>query len=175
HRVAVHRADERLGKGAEDLEGAVPALGQALDEVRGRRHRVGLRILQVGAGGEGAAGLIAREDGAAGLVVVLPRGEVPGDPLVEVRTPGIARLRAAQGDDPDVAALLIGDGHGVVLGLLELQPKHGAQPIFTPYFSRVSSRSSRPSPGASGTAMKPSTMAGRSRKSSNQRGSRVGS
>ncbi|PYM93033.1 MAG: hypothetical protein DME04_13370 [Candidatus Rokuibacteriota bacterium] len=46
---------------------------------------------------------------------------------------------------------------------------------FTPYFSSVSSRSSRPSPGVSGTAMNPSTIFGRSRNSSNQSGSRVGS
>ena len=49
-----------------------------------------------------------------------------------------------------------------------------AQPSFTPYFSRVSSRSSRPSPGASGRAMKPSTIGGRSRNSSNHSGSRRG-
>src|SRR5881628_726246 len=48
-------------------------------------------------------------------------------------------------------------------------------PIFTPYFSRVSSRSSSPSPGASGSAMKPSMIGGRSRNSSNHKGSRVGS
>src|SRR5712691_2419506 len=49
------------------------------------------------------------------------------------------------------------------------------QPSFTPYFSSVSWRSSRPSPGASGTVMKPSTIFGCSRNNSNHRGSRVGS
>jgi hypothetical protein len=113
--VAVDGADQGLGKIPQDLEGAVPSLGQAFDESGRRGHGVRLRILQVGPGREGAARLVAGEHGAADLVVVFHGGEVSGDALVEVGAPGIAGLRAAQGDDADVAALLEDNGHGDVL------------------------------------------------------------
>src|SRR5438093_674320 len=99
----------------EPLERAIPSPGDALDEVRGGLHGVGLRILQVRPGGEGAAGLVAGEDGAADLVVVLHGGEVAGESLVEVGAPRVARPGSAESDDTDVIAFLVGDGHGDVL------------------------------------------------------------
>jgi len=108
-------ADEGLGEIAQDLECAIPPLRQALDELRRRPHRVRLRIFQIGARREGAARLVAGEDGAVDLVVVLHRGEVAGDTLVEVGAPRISRLRAAERDDADMTACLVGDGHGGLL------------------------------------------------------------
>src|SRR5262249_1679008 len=109
---------------------------------------------------------------------------------------GIGLLQSAQ----DGAAQLVVEGVAL-LGAIHHEPPHAGawrvdyehvrgprippwvgvgrdpagQPSLTPYFSRVSGRSSSPSPGASGTAMNPSTIFGRSRNSSNQSGSRVGS
>ena len=68
-------------------------LGMLLMKLRGRGHGVGLRILQVGAGREGAAALVAGEDGAADLVVVLHGREVAREALVEVGAPRVAGLR----------------------------------------------------------------------------------
>src|SRR5438093_1390705 len=113
--VSVDGADQRLRKIPEHLERAIPSPGDAPDEVRGGLHGVGLRILQVRPGGEGAAGLVAGEDGAADLVVVLHGGEVAGESLVEVGAPRVARPGSAEGDDTDVIAFLVGDGHGDVL------------------------------------------------------------
>src|SRR2546430_7754682 len=48
----VDGAHQRLGEVPEDLEGAVPPLWDALDELRGRGHGVRLRVLQVGARSE---------------------------------------------------------------------------------------------------------------------------
>src|SRR5207249_852009 len=96
---------------AEHLERAVLPLRDALDQLRRRVHRVRLRIFQVGAGRERATALVAGEDGAPDVVVLLHGVEVTLDPLVEVGAPGVTRRRAAERDDPDVIALLVLDRH----------------------------------------------------------------
>src|SRR5207249_3961490 len=102
---------------AEHLERAVLPLRDALDQLRRRVHRVRLRIFQVGAGRERATALVAGEDGAPDVVVLLHGVEVTLDPLVEVGAPGVARRRAAERDDADVIALLVLDRHvGVLSG-----------------------------------------------------------
>src|SRR5262249_60179855 len=123
HGVAVDGADERLGKVAEDFEGAAAALGDALDEVGRRRHRVRARILEVRAGRERAARVVARQDRAADLVVVLHGGEVAREALVEIGAPRVARLGTAQGDDADGSAPLERDGHaGLLPPRVSLEP-----------------------------------------------------
>ena len=90
-------------------------------------HGVRLRVLQVGAGREGAAALVAGEDGAADLVVVLHGVEVARQPLVEVRAPRVAGRGPAQRDDADVIALLVHDGHvGVLSGRRAVGSVHRA-------------------------------------------------
>src|SRR5262249_44286416 len=60
---------------------------------------------------ECAAAVIAGQHRTANLVVVLHVGEAAREPLVEIGAPRVARLRAAQRDDPDAISLLIDDGH----------------------------------------------------------------
>src|SRR5207253_5477764 len=115
HGVSVDGADDRLGKAAEDLEGAAATLGDALDEVRGRLHRVRPGILEIRAGRERPARVVSRQDGAADRVVVLHRREVPRDALVEIGAPRVASLGTTQGDDADRVAPLECDGHAGLL------------------------------------------------------------
>src|SRR5438445_5889026 len=104
-----------LGKSAEDLEGAAATLGDALDEVRGRLHRVRPGILEIRAGRESPTRVVSRQDGAADRVVVLHRREVPRDALVEIGAPRVASLGTTQGDDADRVAPLECDGHDRLL------------------------------------------------------------
>src|SRR2546427_10037154 len=104
--VAVDGADEGLREVRENLERPGPALGDALDELRGGVHRVRARVLQVRAGREGAARLVARQDGAPDRVVVVHGGDAASDALVEVGAPRIARFGATQRDDADLVATL---------------------------------------------------------------------
>ena len=116
--VAVDRGDDRLREVHEDVERKALPLRQILDELRDRRHCVGVRVLQVGPGGEGAPVLVAGHHHRAHAVIVRPAGKALGNAVIEVLPPGVAGLGAAERHRDDMAVLLGQKGHaGRLLGV----------------------------------------------------------
>ena len=76
------------------------------DERAGRRDGMDRRIRKVRASRESAALLIARQDDAAYVVILLELGQLGLEALVEVLIPGVAGTGAAQRQNRDVTANL---------------------------------------------------------------------
>src|SRR6516162_5353338 len=84
---------------------------------------MGARVLEIGAGRKGAACLVAGQHGKpdtgiGGHLVAMSRNL-----LVEILTPGVARLGSAQGEPADVATFFIENRHRK---LLRAKPLSGA-------------------------------------------------
>ena len=79
--------------------------------------RVGVRVLQVGPGGERAAGIVPGNHRDMDIVIGFHRREIFLDPGVEIRPPGVPRPGPAEGHDADVTAFFVIDRHGVPLSV----------------------------------------------------------
>ena len=100
--VAVHRGDDRLGEvGQHRQRMRAAAVRQVLDERGDRVHRVGARVLQVGAGTERAAPVVAGQDDAADVGIGLQFRQALAQAGLEFLAPGVAGLGPAQRQDGD--------------------------------------------------------------------------
>ena len=113
--IAVDRGDDGLGELAQHLTGRAVPLRQALDEFHHRGLGMGTRVLEIGAGRECAARLVAGQHGESDFGIGLHRVAMSGYFLVEILAPGVARLGPAQGEPTDVAAFFIEDRHRKLL------------------------------------------------------------
>src|SRR5580693_6738645 len=72
---------------------------------------MGARIFEIGAGREGAALLVAGQNGDPDFGIGRHLLAMPGDLLVEVVAPGVARRGTAQGEPANMIAFFIEDRH----------------------------------------------------------------
>src|SRR4051794_13915804 len=73
---------------------------------------MGARVLEVGAGAERTPRIVAGQDHHPNIAVVFDLRQQLLEAGIVVVTPSIARLRPAQGDDADGAALVVQQRHG---------------------------------------------------------------
>ena len=73
---------------------------------------MGARVLQVRAGAERAALVVAGEDDAADVRIGLQLRQALAQSGLEFLAPGVARLRAAERQDGDGTAAFAEQGHG---------------------------------------------------------------
>ena len=88
-------------------------------------HRVGARVLQVGAGAERAAPVVAGQDDAADVGIGLQFRQALAQAGLEFLAPGVARLGAAQRQDGDGTVAFAEQGHGGFL--LRRDPSAGVR------------------------------------------------
>ena len=111
--IAIDGGDEGFGEIRQQVHRLMPTpLRQGLDRLGDRVAGMRLRVLQIGAGAERAARLVAGQDDAADLVVIFDLRQQLLQRRVVILTPSVARLRPRQGQDRDSAAFLVQQGHG---------------------------------------------------------------
>jgi hypothetical protein len=110
-RNAVHRGDDRLGKLSQHLAGGPPAMRQAFDEGGHRALAMGARVLQIGAGRERAACLVAGQHRNPDLAILRHFGAARRDLLVKILAPAIARLGSAEDQPANTVALFVEHRH----------------------------------------------------------------
>ena len=76
---------------------------------------MGPRVLEIGTGRERTTRLVAGQHGEPDFGIGRHLVAAPRDLLVEILTPGVARLGPAQGEPPDMVTLFVVDRHRKLL------------------------------------------------------------
>src|SRR5712692_1238295 len=100
--ITVDRGHDRLGEIRQHHDRTeTPALGDSFDEMGNRTFRVRSWIFEIGAGAEGAAVIVARQDDAADVAIVLEFGKALLEYRGKLVAPGVASFRPAQSQNSD--------------------------------------------------------------------------
>jgi hypothetical protein len=96
--VTIYRRNDRLGEVCQHRQRMrAPAVRQVLDERSDRVHRMSARVLQVGAGTERAAFVVAGQDDATDGGIGFEFRQSLAQAGLEFLAPGVACLGPAQG------------------------------------------------------------------------------